>query len=213
MLFLWSRREGDANGCQQEDSGAQPEGHLVVAQPIIEPACGQRSESRAHRHGDALHRGDRAIRPTSEVVGHHRGPQGREGPIGGPVDHHVEDEPDRRGRLYQHDDAHGLRHHAQREQLLGADAAAEHVEDIAAWETGESEHPRERRGEDRIGAATDHEGDLVNEHDGASQHHQRERGGEHPEDRAPERLRERCSWQRRTRLYGRSGLPADVGPK
>jgi hypothetical protein len=77
MLFPWSRREGDADGCQQEGAGAQ-------------------------------------------------------------------------------DDAYGLHDHAQRQQLLRADAATEHVEDIAAGQAGETQHPRKGCRQDRIGAASDH---------------------------------------------------------
>src|SRR5258708_34437302 len=52
VLLLWSRREGDADGCQQEGAGAQPEPHLIVVQPVVEPACGQRSQARTHCHRD-----------------------------------------------------------------------------------------------------------------------------------------------------------------
>src|SRR5258708_31169135 len=34
-----SWREGDADSRQQESAGAQPDGHLVVVQPVIEPAA------------------------------------------------------------------------------------------------------------------------------------------------------------------------------
>src|SRR5258708_13120280 len=68
VLLLWSRRETDADGCQQEGAGAQPERHIVVVQPVVEPARGQRPQARAYRHRDPLHPRNPAIRPPPAVA-------------------------------------------------------------------------------------------------------------------------------------------------
>ena len=63
MRLTGLRHECEADGRQQEGSGAQPEGQVVVVQHIVEPACRERPQSRTQSHRDALHGGDRAVGP------------------------------------------------------------------------------------------------------------------------------------------------------